>query len=182
MAANTTTQCHCSTWEFGTYDPDTEVDETYDTGCTQTTSKVFAMGHDAKLVGFLVRAELAGEEISWTGGGMRHSFAGAVLAASKISEKLALKAQIQLDAARVRLAKKELAEARKASKTSAMRDLAEKAGVVAPVAPRPARREATVKIGRWVYLATIDPTTGEATYTNAKGVPVTVPKDKYTEQ
>ena len=112
--------CACSAFEFGDADPETEIDNTYTTGCNAKTHSIFAQGHDAKLVGFLVRAELNGDEISYTSGGLRISPAGAVLAAGKISDALAAKAQAQLDAAHARLAKKAAAKAAATARKSAM--------------------------------------------------------------
>jgi hypothetical protein len=170
-----TVACACRSFEFGSYDPDTEQDDTYTTECAQTTTRVFAQGHDAKLVGFLVRAELAGEEISLIDGGMRTSF-GAVTAARAISEALAAKAQAQLDAAKARLAK---AAAREASKTA--RKSAKAAAPKPEAKPEPTTRDAKIKVGRWTYDATIDTATGEATYSKKLGGAVTVEQGGYQE-
>jgi len=167
-----TTACACQSFEFGTYDPDTEQDDTYTTGCKQTTTRVFAQGHDAKLVGYFVRAELNGDEIGRTEGGMRISYNGAVYAAGAISDALALKAQAQLDAAKARLAKAAAREAAKAARKSAK---------AAAPAVEPATREATIKRGRWTYEATIDTKTQWATYTNKKGELISVASTDYTE-
>lgn len=179
MAKTTTNQCICSSFDFGTYGPngDAESYTDYNTGCTQTTSKLFAMGHDAKLVGFMVRAELSGEEISRTEGGMRITFDGAVSAAAKISEALAAKAQAQLDAAKARLAKKAAAAARKAARGSAKKaEAVEEAPEVVELAPI----EALIKVGRWTYPAQIDRNTRAATYKKKLGGEVTVADGEYT--
>jgi hypothetical protein len=170
-----TTACACRSFEFGSYDPDTEQDDTYTTGCKQTTTRVFAQGHDAKLVGFLVRAQLAGEEISRIDGG-RVSFADAVTAANTISEPLALKAQAQLDAAKARIAKKAAREAAKAARKSA-----KAAAPAAPAKPEPTTRQARIKVGRWEYDATIDIATGEATHTRKLGGTRTLALGEYKE-
>lgn len=166
------TRCACSTFEFGTFDPEAANDDTYTTGCKETTARTFAMGHDAKLVGFLVRAELGGEEIRTTEGGMAICHAGAVGAASKISEALAAKAQAQLDAARARVARKKLAEANKTARKSARR-------AAQVEVPAPTHRDAQIKVGRWPYSAKINLTDDKATYVNKSGVEVTT--DKFTE-
>lgn len=178
MATSKLTRCICSSFAFGTYGPDGSAEsfEDYTTDCRQSTSRVFAQGHDAKLVGFMVRAELAGEEISRTEGGVRVTFAGAVAAAGRISEALAFKAQAQLDAARARLAKKELAEARKAARKSA-----KKAVEVETPAPIPTHRDARIKVGRWAYDAAIELATGQATYSKKLGGTVTVEQGAYSE-
>lgn len=161
--ATKTTRCLCSSFEFGVFD--VETDEDYGTDCTQSTTKVFAQGHDAKLVGFLVRAELAGQEIRR---GSVH-FAGAVQAASSISSALAAKTQAQLDAAKARLAKKASKPLRGEVR------IAKKAE-----APAPTKREATIKIGRWTYDATIDPN-GFALYNTKKGECKSAKPGEYTE-
>jgi hypothetical protein len=186
-----TTACACRSFEFGTYDPNTEQDDTYTTECNQTTTRIFAQGHDAKLVGFLVRAELAGEEISLTDGGMRTSFGGAVNAAGRISEALAAKAQAQLDAAKARLAKAASREATKTARKSAKAAAAPEApaqrhnpmnpGGAVVVDLIPSSRLANIKVGRWTYTARIDSATGEAKYSNKLGVAKTVARGSYQE-
>lgn len=154
----TITRCLCQSFEFGQFAP--ELDADYNTNCSQTTTRIFAQGHDAKLVGFLVRAELAGEEIRRNNGGVVHSFGSAVSAAASISDALALKAQAQLDAARARVAKK---AAREATKT------ARKSAKAAQPQPQPMFRDAKIKVGRWTYDAKIATETGSATYRTKLG-------------
>lgn len=166
MARKILAPCTCSSFEFGTYDPETEQDDTFTTECSASTHSKFAMGHDAKLVGYLVRADMAGLEISRTEGGMRVTYQNAVHAASAISDKLAEKAQHQLDAAH----RREMKKASKPAKTK-----------VAAVPLPPANRAATIKVGRWTYPATID-STGLATYTTKQGEIKALTSDKYTEQ
>lgn len=149
-AARKLRNCLCQTFEFGVFD--VETDDDYGTDCNQTTYNQFAQGHDAKLVGYMVRAELAGQEIRQG----THTFASAVQAAGSISGALALKAQAQLDAAKARLAK---AAAREASRT------ARKSAKAVTVTETPKDRKATIKRGRWTYAAVIDGKTGWATYT-----------------
>ncbi len=167
-------RCYCSNFEFIT--DETTVNgqpeiESYTTNCTQATTRVFAQGHDAKLVGFLVRAELAGEEIRINNGGVVHSWGNAVLAALAISEPLAAKAQAQLDAARARIAKREAREAAKTARASA-----KKAAAVEPT-----HRHATIKVGRWEYRAAIEIATGDLIYTNKKGQDIPLKRGEYKE-
>jgi hypothetical protein len=163
-----TVRCACSAFEFGTFEIDQDND--YSTECNQTTTRVFAQGHDAKLVGYLVRADMAGEEIRRNNGGVIHSFHGAVHAASAISEALAAKAQAQLDAARARIAKKAAREATKAARKSAK----------AAVEPeQPTTVQAKIKVGRWAYDATIDCATGDATYAKKLGGTQTISRVDY---
>ncbi len=169
----TTKPCLCGSFSFGTYGPDGSAEsfEDYGTDCTQTTTNVFAQGHDAKLVGFLVRAELAEEEIAQVSGGVRHTFSGAVHAAGTVSDALALKAAAQLDAARARLAKKAARKAATEARKSAK----------AVKAVEPTTREARIKVGRWEYDATIDLATGEATHTRKLGGTRTLALGEYKE-
>lgn len=154
-------KCICSTFEFGTFDPDTQVDETYTTGCEASTYGLFAQGHDAKLAGFLTRAELAGEEIHRQG----VTFAGATDAASRISDKLRDKVAYQLASAALRLAKKAKGAAKKA-KTEAL---------VTVEAPKPIK----IKVGRWIYEGKVM-ADGTASYRTNAGVTKTAPAGKFT--
>jgi hypothetical protein len=203
MAAKTTAlhPCECSNWDF---DLDVDRDDDYNTGCKATTIRVFAQGHDAKLVGFMVRAELAGHEISRRSGGMLVTYGGAVDAASKISEALAAKAEAQLAAARARANKNKTArtqtkgdkaDAIKARQAEAEAELLAKP-VIAPrevpvkvtevTHPAPvvevveATTElASIKVGRWHYTARIE-ANGDATYSNKLGVKKTALAGTYT--
>lgn len=156
------TKCLCQSFSFGSYGPDGSAESftDYTTDCTQTTTRTFAQGHDAKLVGYLVRAEMAGEEIATVEGGLRITFGDAIKAAKSISDALAAKTEAQLDAARARLAKKAEMEASKKAKRSARKaDKAEAA---------PALVATRIRVGRWEYDAMIDGE-GKATYTSSKG-------------
>ncbi len=170
MAANTPTKktalkpCECSLWEF---DLDVDRDDDYSTGCQAMTVRTFAQGHDAKLVGFMVRADIAGHEISKREGGMLVSYAGATHAAGTISDALALKASIQLEAQRARAAKKASKPARKATPAPAP----------APLLPI----EARIKVGRWTYDAKIDRDTQAATYTTKLGATKTAKLGEYSQ-
>lgn len=69
MAGITATPCECSLFEA--FIPEQLTDETIEsgdfdtltTGCTATTKRTFAPGHDAKLKSFLIKHEAAGNEI-----------------------------------------------------------------------------------------------------------------------
>lgn len=184
MAAKTTTRtrttslhpCACSVFLFGIEGEDTD----YGTGCTRMTNRIFAQGHDAKLVGFLVRADMAGEEIASVDGGIRRTYLDAVHAAGSISEALATKAQAQYDAAVKRVAKK--ANKPKVTKTrkQAMNDLVERQ--TAQELAKPTTREAFIKVGRWTHNATIDLATGTATWTSkVAGTTKSAELGQYTE-
>lgn len=166
MAATTTNRCFCQSFEFGEFDGGNEDAVSYDTGCTQTTSRIFAQGHDAKLAGYLVRAEMAGEEIRMVEGGVAIS-SDAMGMARKVSDAFAAKVELLLSVARERVAKKELAKAKKVTK------VAKKAVVeLAPI-------EARIKVGRWSYDAQIDRATRTATYSAKLGGTKTVAEGKY---
>lgn len=163
MTNPTRTRCLCSTFAFGSYGEDGSAESytDYTTGCGETTTRTFAMGHDAKLVGYMVRAEMSGEEIAQVDGGMRTTFADAIHAAAAISDALAAKTAAQLDAAKARVARK-------------------MAKVEVPA--EPTHRVSDIKVGRWIYKnATINEATGEATYTPKLGKVRTVEAGKYTE-
>jgi len=170
------TKCLCQNFEFGDFDGDNEDAISYNTNCGQSTTRKFAMGHDAKLVGYLVRAELAGEEIRMNLDGVVVYLDGAVAAAARISDALAAKAQAQLSAARARLAEKAVREARKAAQKakSDERKLAETTEIEVPT-----HRLASIKVGRWTYDARID-SDGIATYSDKQGNMKTVASGKYT--
>jgi hypothetical protein len=159
-------RCFCVNFEFGNYGQDGEAEsfESYTTKCAQSTYKVFAMGHDAKLAGYLVRAELAGEEISVTQNGVKHIFSGAVDAARIVSDAFVAKVSAQLAAGIARAVKKQTAATRKAAK------------VTAPVPVVEAPKVVNAKVGRWVYSGTIDGETGSFTYRDRNGVLQATPK------
>lgn len=160
-------KCHCQSFEFGTYGPTGEHDdyESFTTECTEVTYKTFAMGHDAKLAGFLVRAELDGLDISQDQGGTRVTFAGAVAAAQTVSDAFAAKVTVQLMAGVARAMKKAAAKDRKASKTEAP----------APAAPKPV----TAKIGRWTYTGFVGLDTGDFVYEMKSGEMRTAKRGDY---
>lgn len=176
MTSSLTNRCFCQAFEFGEFDGENEAAESYDTNCNQTTTRLFAQGHDAKLAGFLVRAEMAGEEIRMIDGGMSISGDARSMAA-KVSEAFEAKVVALLDAGRRRLAKKALADAIKTARKSAKKAaaVAEPVAEVVVLAPI----EAMIKVGRWTYPAQIDRTTREASYKSKLGATKTVAEGKY---
>lgn len=182
--------CACRSFEFGQFEP--EVDTDYGTDCTESTKRTFAQGHDAKLVGFLVRAELAGDEIRVNRDGVIHSFQGAVHAAASISEALADKAEKMLASRVAKAAAK--ANKRLPRKAAPVEVPAEIVPDEAPVEVEAVieqaeqntafntQREATIKVGRWTYDAVIDFVTGDATYRGKlRGEAKTAPAGTFTE-
>lgn len=172
-------RCECAAWSF---DLDVDREDDYTTGCQAMTIRTFAQGHDAKLVGFMVRAEIQGHDISKAEGGMLVTYNNAVLAAASISNALAVKVEGQLEAARTRIrkaaVKKLVAPVTKKEIAIAVAQVeAEKA----EVDPAPTSREARIKVGRWTYQASIQTETGEATYATKLGGTKTAPAGTYTE-
>lgn len=148
--------CACQAFEVGEeVETETGLDRTvFTTECAQETQRVFAQGHDARLVSFLVQAQMDGYTIWRSVGGQSQTFPGATEAAASISEALGEKARKAVDNAQGRenakaqrkaerdeaRAKKaqEKAEAKakreqeKANKPTPEKELAEAAGVVPP--------------------------------------------------
>jgi hypothetical protein len=159
--------CNCRNFEAGNRidveGGDVDFVDVRTTGCNASTTRLFAQGHDAKLVSFLVAAELDNLEIALVGQGS--SWGRAEDAARTISDALAIKAANMIATAQAKAAKKANKPARKATK----------------VAAEPTTREATIKRGRWTYAATIDTKTQWATYTDKKGNLVSVASTDYKE-
>jgi hypothetical protein len=111
--------CACSLFEVGEFDAEKDGAE-FTTGCDRQTKSLFAQGHDAKLVGFLVRGHLDGYEIRTVQGGMSITFGGPVEAAANVSEALSRKAKGMLDVAAKKAEQKaEREKAREAKKAAA---------------------------------------------------------------
>lgn len=168
--------CTCRSFEAGTRTEvtggDVDFTDVRTTGCTASTTRLFAQGHDAKLVSFLVAAELDGLEIALVDQGS--SWGRAEDAARTISDALAIKAAAMVAVAGRRAAKK---QARKVAKIPTAKTTPS-AVAVEPTTPR----VSDIKVGRWIYkLAQIDPTTGIATYSTKLGVRKTAQPGEYTE-
>lgn len=181
MAAKTITQtepeaqklhpCACAAFEVEV-GHDAETMDYKDTGCGASTTRVFAPGHDAKLKSLLIWAGARDYSVRYTVDGIA-SIADATVHAAKfdfsymvqngIKRELA-KAQERADARAERDAKKAAAPAKRERK--AKRAAAKQA------------TEVTIKVGRWVYPATIDES-NNATYTTSAGETKTAPEGKY---
>jgi len=163
--------CSCRLFEAGTRVdlPNGDVDfvDVRTTGCNASTTRLFAQGHDAKLVSFLVAAELDSLEIALTGQGS--SWGRAEDAARTISDALATKAANMLTTAQAKATKKANKPARKAAAPKAE----------TPV--EPLWRSAKIKVGRWTYDAQIETKTGDATYATKLGGNKMVEKGQYKE-
>jgi len=153
------------------------------TGCTAQTNRMFAQGHDAKLVSNLVRWQLEECTIAWG----RHSaqvlsMGDAVNAAASVSEALAVKTERALCKAMERRIAQQAREDTRARERAARGARPERPAVQEPEQPAPAApaaRTARIKVGRWTYTAQIDGD-GTATYQSKLGGQKTVTKGNYT--
>jgi len=165
--------CSCRSFEAGTRVdlPNGDVDfvDVRTTGCNASTTRLFAQGHDAKLVSFLVAAELDNLEIALVGQGS--SWGRAEDVARTISDALAIKAATMVETAQAKAAKKANKPARKAAAPKAEAALAP----VVELAPI----EAMIKVGRWTYPAQIDRDTRAASYKTKLGKSVTLADGDY---
>lgn len=155
MAAKTADLKPCTCSRVATF---TETGEVVTTGCTATTRRTFAPGHDARLKGFLIRAGVAdqlvriGNDANTDPEAIADQFGFGYMVRTGIKngkEKAAAKAFAEV----LRGVKREA----KASHTTK-------------------RREVSCKVGRWVYegFITDDPMHGpKFTYTTKAGVQTT---------
>jgi hypothetical protein len=182
--------CLCQSFEVA--DPKDE-DSVFTTGCEQTTKSVFAQGHDARLVSFLVDGHFDGYAIRQVVDGVAQTFPTPADAVAKVSTPLrdkALKAtenreardKAKKDAADAREAKKAEAKAAKekaaadkaAAKEAAKTDGPKATGAEVVAGSEEgdttplAEGEVKIKVGRWTYNATIDDE-GNANYTDGSG-------------
>lgn len=199
-------RCLCSAFEVGNYEQ-LDGNEIFNTGCSQTTQRQFAQGHDARLVSFLVDGHFDGYKIRMITNGTAHLYDTPEAAASMASPALGEKARkatanrsaknlTKLEKAKEREAQKsarasEIAKAK--AEKAAEREAAKVAKAAAPktagaevvagssegeVAPAP-EGEIKIKVGRWEYNARINPETGEATYVDGKGDEMSIERDGY---
>lgn len=193
-AAPIANACLCSTFAvitghltLGNGQPDT-TEET--TGCDAVTAREFAPGHDAKLKALLIRAGVDGLEVrqgsitsSAQKAASQFAFAwmvekgierGRAKAAAR-AEKKAAKA----DRPRTGRATRKVAQAPAAStREHIVAAIAATETAEIPAEAAPAVDSVQIKIGRWFYAATID-ASGDAHYTNGKGVAAVAAKGIY---
>jgi hypothetical protein len=141
---------------------------TYDTQCNRQTRNVFAQGHDAKLVSFLVKADMADDIIRWRAD--ENGTWSAEAAAGLISSALSAKAAKALLAALDRKAAQRTAAGQ--PKPKAPRQVPVQV-VAEPTATGTAQlvevgEPARVKVGRWVYDGHVMDN-GDFVYKTAKG-------------
>jgi hypothetical protein len=180
-AAPIANPCLCSTFAaikqhitLGNGQPDT-IEEV--TGCTATTAREFAPGHDAKLKALLIRAGVAGWEVrqgNITGSAEKAAaqFAFAYMVDQGIARGRA-KAAAKADRNAAKAERPKAARKAK-SATPAPAASADQHVVTTVAAPEPVAEAAPattrIKVGRWEYDATIAPN-GDAHYTSGKGQP-----------
>lgn len=192
--------CLCQTFELvDPKDPET----VYQTECGQTTKSVFAQGHDARLVSFLVDGHFDGYAIRQTVNGVGTSFATPADAVASISTPLHTKAVKATENREAKQAAKETAtkerEAKKAERKAeaekraadkaAAKEAAKAAGPKATGAevvagsregelPELAEGQALIKVGKFDYVADVD-ADGTATYTDGSGAEQVRERDGY---
>jgi hypothetical protein len=135
--------CECSQWA----DPDG-----VGTGCTRTTRRIYAQGHDARLASWLVGHQAAGRQV--------RRGDGVPVTPAEAGRTVGLRYDIEAKAAR--LASRKQRKTRKPEQ---------------PPDPRPVT--AAIKVGRWSFdNATIAPS-GEASYTTKDGKTKTAAAGSY---
>ena len=190
-AAPIANPCLCSTFAaikqhitLGNGQPDT-IEEV--TGCTATTAREFAPGHDAKLKALLIRAGVAGWEVrqgNITGSAEKAAaqFAFAYMVDQGIARgraKVAAKADRNAaKAERPKAARKTKAATPAPAASTREHIVAAIAATGAVEIPAEAPATTQIKVGRWEYAAMID-AAGDAHYTNAKQVAAVAVKGTY---
>lgn len=145
--------CACSMYHaIETIDGDERV---YGTACNRVTHNKFAQGHDAKLVSFLVKAELSGDKIYWNSGDTDQLMPDAQAAAAVQSPELAAKAERALVNALDRLAASGKLRNGK-TQPKPPREVAVQVVTETPAADAPVRIKTRGKVGRWEYDGEVD--------------------------
>lgn len=177
-------------------------DEVFTTGCNATTGSVFAQGHDARLVSFLVDGKGDGYSIRHVKDGHTKSFDTPGDAVSDISNALQTKAekawankQEKLNGAAERKAAREALKAKKAKEKADAAEAKKAAAEAKKAGPKATGAEvvagssegdqaelqpgqAIIKVGKFEYLANV---TGDGTaiYTDGAGAEQAVERDGY---
>lgn len=129
VAKDTTKPCFCSYFEVGDFDPakvGTDEEEIFTTGCEQTTKRVFAQGHDARLVSFLVDGHFDGYSIRLVQDGKAVNFKTPGEAAARASDSLRDKALAATNNRAAKLAEKQVQKAqREADRAKKAQDAAD---------------------------------------------------------
>ncbi|MFI5640320.1 hypothetical protein ACIA8H_23335 [Streptomyces goshikiensis] len=185
MATNTTAtepaRCECSRYSvlvnLRDVDGDLAWDEELTTGCTATTARVFAPGHDAKLKSALIRWGAEGHDVTRDGDGVNTTADAATLAAKFIFANMVTagikRAQDKAAAKAARLAakndpaKKAAAKTLRRAKQALTQALTEAKVDAGERGYQLQATEVKAKVGRWTRIGTVDGDT--FTYTDAKG-------------
>lgn len=152
MTKNTTPEaqseraCLCGAFELE-IGHDAETMQYADTGCTATTTRDFAPGHDAKLKSLLIRAGVQGHSVRYNQGGVAY-----ISSAEDAAAKLPFGYMI-LDG----IKRGQEKAAAKADKPKRARKAKDTGGTDVPH---------RIKVGRWEYDGTVDSKTGVASYTS----------------
>ncbi|MFI9117884.1 hypothetical protein ACIGW0_00495 [Streptomyces bikiniensis] len=152
--------CECSRYDAMFPDELTEENlesgdyQVFETGCTATTKRLFAPGHDAKLKSALIKWGALGLDIR------RTDEAGVAVSAEAVKHASRYKFAGMVEAGIKRAEERRVAKAAKAAKKVAKAE--------------PANPIVTAKVGRWTREGTV--TDGVFTYTDAKGATKTATK------
>lgn len=207
---NVAKPCFCGYFEVGNFDPDVKDEdaEIFTTGCSQTTKRTFAQGHDARLISFLVDGYFDGYDLRLVENGVAVTFGTPAEAAARASDALRIKAEKATETRSIKKAaidqRKQEREAKKvataeakaaakvereakAEQAKADKEAAKAAKPQAEVvagsqegdAPELPEGVTKIKVGRWEYNAFIDADTGAATFVDGKGDEQTVERDGY---
>ncbi|MFC7790964.1 hypothetical protein [Streptomyces cinereoruber] len=154
--------CECSRYDAMFPDELTEENlesgdyQVFETGCTATTKRLFAPGHDAKLKSALIKWGALGLEIR------RTDEAGVAVSAEAVKHASRYKFAGMVEAGIKRAEERRVAKAAKAEERAAKQ------------AAKTAPKVVTAKVGRWTREGTV--TDGVFTYTDAKGAMKTATK------
>ena len=166
------TACECQRYEIEVWtgqvpegaDPGEYVDY-IGTGCTQTTRRTFAPGHDARLKSLLIRAGAAGHAVRRDDGGLVSTGT-----AVQMADHYGFGHQVAAGIGRA-----QAKAAAKADKKAQPTRRAERAAAARPLMPL-----VRIKVGRWEYDARLNPADNSAEYTSANGETRVAAENKYT--
>jgi len=162
--------CECSHWWAGDI-TDIEagtVKDELQAACTESTTRTFSPGHDARLKSFLIQAGIDGVEVH----DGRGSTSDPITAAARFGFVLQVTAGIKRG--QDRQATRAAREARKAERKANARPPREVPVKVVETPPARVEYPVRVKIGRWEYDAQIQ-SDGAATYRDRQGILKTAP-------
>lgn len=137
-------------------------DEVFSTGCAQTTMRMFAQGHDARLVSFLVDGFFDGYKLQMVEGGVTKTYNTPAEAAARASDSLSAKAlkatasrQLKVSGADERKAARDALKERKATE-KAIKDAAKAAEKAAAAEAKKTETKAPQKAGAEVIAGSAE--------------------------